>query len=49
MAKCKDCKIFKELQEDECCAWFIDNFILGDKDIKDCTAFIPYEEKGGEG
>lgn len=52
MSKCKTCEIYKELKEcsaDACCIWFMDNVVLGDKTIEDCTEYKPYNtEKGGK-
>ncbi len=48
MAKCKDCKIYQEMSEGSCCAWFLDNVICGDKTKEECTEYIPCKEKGGE-
>lgn len=42
--KCNTCKIHKEaVEENVCCAWYMDNVVCGDKYIKDCSV---YEEDG---
>ena len=46
--KCGTCKIYQELPDLACCAWYMDNVVLGDKVTKDCPKYIPCEsEKGG--
>ena len=41
--KCKTCKIFAQMKKSNepcCCIWFMDNILLGDKTIDDCTEYI---------
>ena len=42
MKKCKNCKIQKQAEkskEPACCAWYMDNVICGNKQVKDCPLF----------
>lgn len=43
--KCEKCKIMNELYESKepaCCAWYMDNVVLGNKSVEDCGC---YEEQ----
>ena len=47
--KCKNCKLYNEMPESACCAWYLDNVVFGDKTLEDCSIYIPCDkEKGGE-
>lgn len=40
--KCDTCRILKESNESKepaCCAWYIDNIVLGDKSVEDCNCY----------
>ena len=37
--KCNTCKVGKEIEkstEPACCIWYMDNVVLGDKNVNDC-------------
>lgn len=38
-SRCKSCKIYQTLPEFACCAWFMDNVVIGDKSVEDCPFF----------
>lgn len=41
--KCKNCLIHKQMiesKEPSCCAWYIDNVVLGNKSVDECTEHI---------
>ena len=41
--KCKKCLINKQMienKEPSCCAWYIDNVVLGVKTVDDCDVYI---------
>ena len=41
--KCKTCLIHKQMNESKepsCCAWYIDNVVLGVKTVDDCDVYI---------
>ena len=47
--KCEHCKIYAEMPLNSCCAWYMDNVVLGHKTADDCPKYVPLEtEKGGE-
>ena len=40
--KCNTCKIRKEIEkstEPACCIWYMDNVVLGDKNVNDCEIY----------
>ena len=38
--KCKTCKTYhKAVNKNACCAWYMDNVVCGNKDVKDCTEY----------
>lgn len=42
MCDCKKCKIYKKVAQSKkpsCCAWYLDNVVLGDKSVKDCPRY----------
>lgn len=48
---CDTCKIHKEMPALACCAWYIDNVLLGNKTPEECPKYTPCiqpTEKGGE-
>ena len=42
--KCETCKIAHEMPDMVCCAWFMDNVVLGDKTSEDCTEYVPCDK-----
>ena len=45
--RCLNCKIYEETKKSNvpcACAWFIDNVILGDKIVDECTMYDPIKE-----
>jgi hypothetical protein len=44
--KCHSCKIYKEMPENACCAWYMDNVVLDNKTTEDCTEYIACEMVG---
>ena len=43
--KCGTCKIYQELPDLACCAWYMDNVVCGDRTTKDCTEYIPCDTR----
>lgn len=46
--RCNTCKISKEIEkstEPACCMWYMDNVVLGDKNVNDCEI---YQEEDNE-
>ena len=46
--KCDTCKIRKEIEkstEPACCIWYMDNVVLGDKNVNDCEIYQEDTEK----
>ena len=46
--KCNTCKISKEIEkstEPACCVWYMDNVVLGDKNINDCEIYQEEDEE----
>ena len=46
--KCDTCKIRKEIEksaEPACCIWYMDNVVLGNKNVNDCEI---YQEEDDE-
>lgn len=46
--KCNTCKIRKEIEkstEPACCMWYMDNVVLGDKNVNDCEIYQEDTEK----
>ena len=42
MAKCDTCKIMHEMENSNelCCVWYMDNVVLGNKNIEECEDYI---------
>ena len=46
--KCNTCKIGKEIEkstEPACCIWYMDNVVLGDKNVNDCEIYQEEDEE----
>ena len=46
--KCLNCKINEEIENSDCpsvCAWYMDNVVLGDKTITECTEYRPIKSE----
>ena len=46
--KCNTCKIRKEIEkstEPACCIWYMDNVVLGDKNVNECEIYQEDTEK----
>ena len=46
--KCDTCKIGKEIEkstEPACCIWYMDNVVLGDKNVNDCKIYQKEHEE----
>ena len=46
--KCDSCKIRKEIEkstEPACCIWYMDNVVLGNKNVNDCEIYQEDTEK----
>ena len=45
--KCKTCKIYKMAQSQSlaCCIWYMDNVVLGNKKVEDCTDYKKAKKK----
>lgn len=46
--KCNACKIRKEIEkstEPACCIWYMDNVVLGDKNVNECEIYQEDTEK----
>lgn len=46
MSKCDTCKVEDEVRkshEPACCKWYMDNVVIGDKSVEDCTEYEPKE------
>ena len=46
--KCNTCKVGKEIKkstEPACCIWYMDNVVLGDKNVNDCEIYQEDTEK----
>lgn len=51
MTKCETCKVYEEVCKSEvpaCCKWFIDNVVIGDHTVDECTEYEPVEVKTSE-
>lgn len=47
--KCDTCKIRKEIEkstEPACCIWYMDNVVLGDKNVNDCEIYQEEDSNG---
>ena len=45
--KCMSCKVYHEILKSDvpaCCKWFMDNIVIGDCVIEECTEYEPVEE-----
>lgn len=43
MVKCDTCKIMREMENSNelcCCGWYMDNVVLGNKNIEECEDYI---------
>lgn len=46
MKKCETCEIYKNMPEKGCvCSWYMDNVVLDNKTVSDCTAYQPIKEE----
>ena len=46
MSGCENCKIYqKAIKEGGCCVWYMDNVVLGNKNVNDCEI---YQEEDDE-
>ena len=46
--KCKTCEIYKMAQSQSslaCCIWYMDNVVLGNKKVEDCTDYKKAKKK----
>ena len=46
MCLCDICKVEESIRksnESACCAWHMDNIVIGDKNILDCPVFKPVD------
>ena len=45
--KCKTCEIYKKAQSQSfaCCIWYMDNVVLGNKKVEDCTDYKKAKKK----
>lgn len=46
--KCEDCLIMDRMRDCEdacCCVWYMDNVVLDNKTVDECTAFIPMNKE----
>lgn len=43
--KCETCKIYHEIPDTACCAWYMDNVVFGDKTTEDCPDYIPCDNE----
>ena len=45
--KCKTCEIYKKTQSQPlaCCIWYMDNVVLGNKKVEDCTDYKKAKKK----
>ena len=42
MSKCNTCKVMADIynsKDPACCAWFMDNVVLGNKSVDDCPKY----------
>ena len=45
--KCDNCKINKMAEEQNgCCIWYMDNVVLGNKSVDDCSKYKPMKKDG---